>query len=141
MPVQGWGWGRAFKSALERSIVSISLRSRIRRAVLLGCASGAALLVPVVAQASAATYPGSGGSTFSGSAEGWKATDSCKALTLLELPLGCTHSAGYDGTAGSPAGSFAASAEVPLNLIGAFKQEVVAESPSFTAAATGAGSV
>src|SRR5262249_100253 len=128
------------QTASERSIVSISLRSRIRGAFLLGCASGAVLIVLVVGQAKAATYP-AGGSTFSGSAEGWKASDSCKALALVELPLVCTHSAGYDGTAGSPPGSFAATAEIPVNLIGAFKQEVVAESPSFTADAGGAGSL
>ena len=118
--------------------MSISLRSRIRQACLLGCVSGAALLVPAVGQASAATYPGAG-SGFTGSAEGWKAASKCQLLSTLELPLLCTASGAYDASAGAPAGSFAAHTNIPLNLIGAFKSEVVAESPSFTAVEGGAG--
>jgi hypothetical protein len=118
--------------------VSISLRSRIRQACLLGCVSGAALLVPAVGQASAATYPGAG-SSFTGGAEGWKAASKCQLLNVLEVPLLCTANGAYDGTAGAPAGSFAASTNIPLNLIGSFKSEVVAESPTFTAVEGGAG--
>lgn len=121
----------------ERSTVSISLRSRIRQVFLLGCVSGAALLVPAVGQAAAATYPGAG-STFTGSAEGWKAASKCQLLSTLELPLLCTASGAYDGTTGAPPGSFAVATNVPLNLIGAFKSEVTAESPTFTAVGTGA---
>lgn len=125
----------------ERSIVSISLRKRVRRTCLLGLASGAALLALAVGGASAATYPGAG-STFDGSAEGWKqASSECKLLNLVELPLVCTASSGYDGTAGSPPGSFALKTNIPLNLIGAFKSAIVAESPSFTEASSGAGSL
>ncbi len=120
--------------------MSNSLRSRIRQALLLGCVSGAALLTPMVGQASAATYPG-GGSTFTGSAEGWKATSTCKLLSALELPLLCTATGAYDGTAGAPPGSFATATSIPLNLIGLFKSEVVAESPAFTAVSGGAGSL
>lgn len=118
--------------------MSISLRSRIRQVCLLGCVSGAALMAPVVGQASAATYPGAG-SSFTGSAEGWKAESKCQLLSVLELPLLCTASGAYDGTAGAPAGSFATATNIPLNLIGAFKSEVTAESPTFTAVGSGAG--
>src|ERR1700761_8682212 len=98
----------AFKQSHERSIVFTTLRTRIRRTFLLGCVSGAALLVLAAGQASAASYP-NGGSSFSGSAEGWKvASAECKALGLLEIALVCgTAGTGYDGTVGAPAGSFA----------------------------------
>jgi hypothetical protein len=122
--------------------VSISLRSRIRRALLVGCASGAALLVLAVGQASAATYPG-GGSTFTGSAEGWKVASSpektCKALNLLEIL--CTNTGEYDATAGVPAGSYQVKTNVTLNLLGLFKSELTAESPVFTATGNGGGSL
>lgn len=122
--------------------MSISLRKRIRRACLIGCVSGAALLVLAVGQASAATYQG-GGSTFSGSAEGWKVAASsekkCKLLGLVELL--CTSGAAYDGTAGAPPGSFAVSTNIPLNVITAFTGEVTVESPAFTAEGSGSGSL
>ena len=84
-------------------------------------------------QASAATYPG-GGSGFTGGSEGWTGKTSCSLLSTLEVPLVCSASGGYDGTAGNPAGSYAARTEIPVNLIGAFKSEVTAESPNFVAA-------
>jgi hypothetical protein len=118
--------------------VFIALRNRIRQIVLLGCVSGAALLIPVAGQASAATYPG-GGSTFTGSVEGWKVSSECKVLNLL--PLLCTGTAGYDATAGAPPGSLAAKTEIPLNLIGLFKSTATLESPAFTAEGTGAGTL
>lgn len=124
---------------VERSIVSTTLRKRIRRVCLLGSASGAALLVLAVGSASAATY---GGSTFTGSAEGWKQANSeCKSLNLLEVPLVCTAGSAYDGTAGAPPGSYAVDTNIPLNLIGVFKSDVTAESPAFTAAAGGSGTL
>jgi hypothetical protein len=58
---------------------------------------------------------------------------------LVEL---CTNNGtGYDGTNGAPAGSFAAKSQILLNAIGLFKSNVVAESPTFTAAGSGAGSL
>jgi hypothetical protein len=116
-----------------------SLRKRVRQACLLGCVSGAALLVLAVGSASAATY---GSSTFTGSGEGWKEANSeCKVLNLLQLPLLCEASGEYDGTVGSPPGSYAVKASIPLNLIGVFKSSVTAESPSFTASGSGSGSL
>jgi len=104
--------------------------------------SGAVLLVLAVGQASATTYPG-GGSTFTGGAEGWKvASEECKVVGLLEVVVLCSNKGtGYDGSAGAPPGSLAAKAEIPLNVIGAFKSRVVEESPAFTAVGSGAGSL
>ncbi|MFT3863738.1 MAG: hypothetical protein QM729_05645 [Solirubrobacterales bacterium] len=121
----------------ERSIVSISLRTRIRQALLLGCVSGAALLVPAVGQASAATYP-SGGSTFSGSAEGWTSQAECPPIPLTLL---CEANAGYDGNAGNPSGSLSDETKITLNLVGAFHSSVVETSPNFTATESGAGTL
>lgn len=118
----------------ERSIVSNSLRSRIRQVVLLGYVSGAALLVLAVGQASAATYPG-GGSTFSGSSEGWSLEAKCTIGVL------CTATGEYDGTAGSPSGSLADKTEIGIGLLGLFGSEAVATSPTFTATDSGAGAL
>ena len=112
----------------------ISLRSRIRQVVLLGCVSGAALLVPAVGQASAASYPG-GGSPFSGSSEGWSLEAKCTLGVL------CTASGEYDGTAGNPSGSLADKTEIGIGLLGLFGSEAVATSPTFTATDSGAGSL
>ncbi len=120
--------------------MSISLRSRIRRVCLLGCASGAALITIASGQATAATYPG-GGSTFTGSSEGWTGKASCTLLGALELPLVCTATGAYDGTAGNPAGAYAAKTSIPINLVSSFKSEVTAESSNFVAGEGGSGSV
>jgi hypothetical protein len=124
----------------ERSTVSTSLRSRIRQACLLGCVSGAALLVLAVGQASAATYPG-GGSSFTGSAEGWTGKTECPSITKIIPVLLCEGSAGYTGTAGNPAGSFNGTTEITLNLVGLFNSEEIATSPNFTAVAGGSGTL
>lgn len=117
-----------------------SLRSHIRRFFLVGCVLGAALLVPAIGQASAATYPG-GGSTFTRGAEGWKvASAECKVLGLLEVLCG-TAGTGYDATAGAPAGSFADKAQIPVSALGLFKASFLDESPAFTAGASGSGSL
>lgn len=121
----------------ERSIVSISLRTRIRQAFLLGCASGASLLVLAVGQASAATYP-SGGSTFSGGAEGWTSQAECPPVPLTLL---CEAKAGFDGNAGNPSGSLADETKITLNLVGVFHSKVVYTSPNFTATESGAGTL
>jgi hypothetical protein len=116
--------------------VSISsLRNRIRRACLLGCVSGAALLVLAVGLASAATYPG-GGSTFSGSTEGWTVTAKCN----LPAPL-CTATGSYDETAGNPSGSLADKTEMLVGLLGLITGEVAVTSPNFTATESGAASL
>ena len=119
-----------------------TLRNRIRQTFLLGCVSGAALLVLAVGQAFAASYP-NGGSSFTGGAEGWKAaTAECKALGLLEIAVLCgTAGTGYDGTTGAPAGSFADKAQIPASALGLLKAGYIDESPAFTAGAGGSGSL
>jgi hypothetical protein len=116
--------------------VIITLRKRIRRATLLGCVSGAALLALAVGQASAASYPG-GGSTFTSGAEGWTVVAKCPAIPA---PL-CVASGSYDATAGNPSGSLADKTEIALGLLGLFTAEAVLTSPTFTAADSGAGSL
>lgn len=120
----------------------ITLRTRIRRTLLLGCVSGAALIVLAAGQASAASYP-NGGSSFSGSAEGWKvASAECKAAGLLEIAILCgTAGSGYDATAGAPAGSFANKAQIPVSALGLLKANYLDESPAFTAGVGGSGSL
>lgn len=126
--------------ASERSTVFISLRNRIRRACLLGCVSGAALLVLAVGPAAAATYPG-GGSTFTGSAEGWTGETECASIVEAVPLLLCSGSAGYTAEAGDPAGSFEGTTEVTLNLLQQFNSEETAVSPSFTVGEGGAGAL
>jgi hypothetical protein len=116
--------------------VSISLKNRVRQVCLLGCVSGAALLVPAVGQASAATYPGAG-STFTGSAEGWVVTAKCPTIPA---PL-CVAGGSYDGTTGSPSGSLADKTEIAVGLLGLFTAEAVELSPTFTAGESGAGTL
>ncbi len=111
-----------------------SLRSRIRQVGLLGCVSGAALLVLAVGQASAASYP-NGGSTFSGSSEGWSLESKC---TLAAL---CKASGEYDGNVGNPSGSLDDKSEILLGLLGAFGTHAVVTSPTFTATESGAGTL
>jgi hypothetical protein len=114
--------------------VSISLRSRIRQTLLLGCASGVALLALAVGQASAAIYPG-GGSTFTGSAEGWTVDAKCPTIPA---PL-CTAGGAYDETAGNPSGSLADRTEIAVGLLGLFSATAVETSPTFTAGESGEG--
>jgi hypothetical protein len=116
--------------------VSQSPRSHIRQACLLGCVSGVALLALAVGQASAAIYPG-GGSTFTGSAEGWTVNAKCPTIPA---PL-CVASGAYDGTAGNPSGSLADKTEIAVGLLGLFTAEAVETSPTFTATESGAGSL
>jgi hypothetical protein len=61
---------------------------------------------------------------------------------LLEIAILCgTEGTGYDGTAGAPAGSFANKAQVPVSALGLLKASYIDESPVFTAAAGGGGSL
>jgi hypothetical protein len=63
-------------------------------------------------------------------------------LGLFEIAALCgTAGTGYDGTAGAPAGSFANKAQVPVSALGLLKADYLDESPAFTAAAGGSGSL
>jgi hypothetical protein len=88
------------------------------------------------AQAKAASYP-AGGSSFSGSVEGW----AVKSATCT-VPLGlCSAGGGYDAAVGDPAGSFANTAQITLNIGGLFNASVASESPDFTVGSGGAGTL
>lgn len=93
-------------------------------------------LCTFAAQARAASYP-AGGSTFAGSAEGWVVKSAA-----CTVPLGlCSAGGGYDGAAGDPAGSFANTAQITLNVGGLFNATVATESPDFTVGSGGAGTL
>jgi hypothetical protein len=94
-------------------------------------------MIIAVGQASAATYPG-GGSTFTGSAEGWTAKAECPPVPLTLL---CSATGSYDGTAGNPSGSLADKTVITLDLLGIFHSEVTETSPTFTAGESGAGTL
>jgi hypothetical protein len=100
------------------------------------------LIVATAGSARAATYPKVGGSTFSGSAEGWSGNSEC-SINILELGklLLCPSEAGYNGAAGNPPGSLRASGTTVLNVVGLFKTEGRFESPNFTVGDGGGGSL
>jgi hypothetical protein len=64
-------------------------------------------------------------------------------LGLLEVELLCgtKEGTGYDSEVGAPAGSWADKAAIPVAALSAFKAKFVNESPSFTAVASGGGSL
>jgi hypothetical protein len=100
---------------------------------LCGIAGMTFLMLLSAGPAGAATsvYP-AGGSTFSGGAQGWEATEaSCN------VPALCTASGGYDGANGNPPGSIAANTTIGLNLLTLFKSTVTLQSPDFTVTGTG----
>jgi len=115
-----------------------SMETRIRGATAIcGLAAVALLLLASAGQARGATdvYP-AGGGTFSGGAQGWQVTDaSCNAPTF------CTAEGGYDGANGNPPGSIAANTTIALNLVTLFKSTVTVQSPDFTAASAGDGTL
>jgi hypothetical protein len=101
------------------------------------------LIIATAGSASAATYP-KGGNSFTGGAEGWKGEAKCgievKILELSKVLL-CPSQAGYDSTAGNPAGSLETSGETLVTAIGLFKTEGTLESPNFTVGDGGGGSI
>jgi Collagen triple helix repeat (20 copies) len=102
-----------------------ALSSHFRRAAAIGGVATAILFATTVGQAAAATYP-AGPSTFTGSAEGWVVKEA-----TCNVPLLCTASGNYDGTAGNPPGSIAANSNIALTLLSLFSAKVVFESPTF----------
>lgn len=101
------------------------------------CCVAVAAACVVASPAAAATnvYP-AGGSTFTGGAQGWEATEASCNVALL-----CTASGGYDGTAGNPPGSIAANTTIALNLLTVFKSTVTLRSPDFTVGNAGDGTL
>jgi hypothetical protein len=92
-------------------------------------------LVAGPAQAATNVYP-AGEGTFTGGVQGWVVTDaSCN------VPLLCTAEGGYDGSDGNPPGSFAANTTIAANLLTLFKSTVTVQSPDFTVAGAGDGTL
>lgn len=87
------------------------------------------------ASAASDVYP-AGSGEFGGGAEGWEVTEaSCN------VPALCSASGGYEGSDGRPAGSFAASTDISLNLLSLFKSTVTLQSPDFVVGAGGAAAL
>jgi hypothetical protein len=118
----------------QEAALNLSIKMRHAIAVV-----GASLLVLAIGSgtAVAASYP-AGGSTFTGSAEGWTTKSATCTVPVVGL---CSASGAYDGTAGNPAGSFGEKANITVNLGGVFSATVSAESPEFTVSDGGAGTL
>jgi len=97
---------------------------------------GAAALTAAPAQAATDSYP-AGKGTFSGGPQGWITT---AASCNLGAPL-CTAEGTYDGANGNPAGSYAANTTIALNVLTLFKSRVTIQSPDFTVASAGDGTL
>jgi Ca2+-binding RTX toxin-like protein len=90
----------------------------------------AALALPAAAGADTVNYP-AGGSTFSGSAEGWTgAGGACGPAAGLDVT--CTTSAQYSGTQGNPPGSIESTITVLANAGGLLTGTTTWTSPDFT---------
>jgi hypothetical protein len=92
-------------------------------------------LVAGPAQAASNTYP-AGGGTFTGGPQGWETTEATCSLAAL-----CTAEGGYDAADGNPAGSYAANTTIGLHVTTLFKSTITVQSPDFTIAAAGDGTL
>jgi hypothetical protein len=111
---------------------------RRRRLAASTAACGAALLIWVLPTgASASVYP-TGGGAFATDAEGWEATEASCNVTALST---CEASGEWDAANGNPPGALTAKTNVLLNLAALLESTVLFESPDFTAAESGAGTV
>jgi hypothetical protein len=113
--------------------------TRIRRMPAVCALAVVAMLLLTAGQAQAATtvYP-AGGSTFTGGAEGWQTTT---ASCTVNLPALCTADGGYDGANGNSPGSLAANTAFTVNLLSLFQATVTLQSPDFTVADGGPGTL
>ncbi len=115
--------------------MSTALRSRIRRACLLGCVSGAALLVLAVGGASAATTVSVAmDSAFDGGAEGWTTAANEQSSPLCIEGLTCPKVTDEYQAAGGVGGSgYIETKEAGLLALGAVVESTGTwESPAFT---------
>jgi hypothetical protein len=92
-------------------------------------------LVAGPAQAATNTYP-TGGGTFTGGPQGWMTTEATCSLAVL-----CKAEGGYDAADGNPAGSYAANTTIGLNVTTLFKSTITVQSPDFTVASAGDGTL
>jgi hypothetical protein len=112
-----------------------SPRGRLGFVSALCSAALAAVLFAAPAGAANSVYP-SGAGTFTGGPQGWLTTEANCNVAVL-----CSASGGYDGTDGNPPGSYAASTTIALNVVTLFKSTVTFQSPDFTVAAPGDGTL
>ena len=110
-------------------------RSATRRTGAAALAVTALLAAVAPAQGATTNYP-TGGSSFSGGADGW--TGSGTSCSLLSgVGALCTAANTYDGAKGNPAGSIATSVDVTVNVAALFRGTGTWTSPSFTVPAGG----
>ena len=112
-----------------------STQGRLKLLAIICCvAVGALTAAP--AQAATDVYP-AGKGTFSGGPQGWMTT---AASCNIAAPL-CTADGAYDPGNGNPAGSYAANTTIALNVLTLFKSTVTVQSPDFTVASAGDGTL
>lgn len=110
---------------------------RLRALAPVGAALAALLMFSATAGA-ATVYP-NGGSGFSGSQEGWEASEGQCNIGALGLLGVCKTKGFYDAGTGNPKGSLAAETEILVNLGGSFKANENFVSPNFTVGEGGSG--
>jgi Ca2+-binding RTX toxin-like protein len=101
-------------------------------------------LIAVVAgsgQASAATFPSAGGSTFDRDAQGWSSARATCTTVGGGGGLLCSQENVYDGSAGNPGGAILARTKVIANGGELFRADSTWRSPSFSAPANAGSSV
>jgi Ca2+-binding RTX toxin-like protein len=106
----------------------------IRRGILLACAVG----LITAPGAAAVTYPREGGNDFAGGAQGWQGTAASCDPSLAGV---CSESNSWNGSQGNPPGSIEAQMVVYANAGDLFTASSTWRSPTFTATATGGGSL
>lgn len=113
--------------------MSTALRSRIRRACLLGCASGAALLALGGGASAATTVSVALDSTFDGGSEGWATAANEQSAPLCIEGLTCPKVSGERQAAGGVDGSgYIETKEAGLLSLGAVVESTGTwESPAF----------
>jgi hypothetical protein len=112
-----------------------SSRGRVGFVSALSSLALAAALLAAPAQAATNVYP-AGFGTFTGGPQGWLTTEaSCN------VAVSCTAEAGYDGADGNPPGSYAVNTTIGLKVLTLFKSTVTFQSPDFTVAAAGDGTL
>jgi hypothetical protein len=115
--------------------MKFTARAQIRKISVVFATATAFCLLAGPAQAATTVYP-AGGSSFSGSAQGWQTTSA-----TCDVPVLCTASGGYDGADGNPAGSIDANTSITLNLLTLFDSNVVEQSPDFTVSSGGSSTL
>jgi hypothetical protein len=90
---------------------------------------------PGQARAATNVYP-AGAGTFTGGPQGWLTTDASCSIAGL-----CSAEGGYDAADGNPPGSYAANTTIDLSVAMLFKATITVQSPDFTIATGGDGTL